>query len=721
MSDQTPSPLSGALAAIRHGWRVIRLEPAGKVPAGKWRGHETGDADLVRSWFTKDSTPNIGVVADASGLVILDEDTPGALDAWAAAHGVDLPPTFTVTTGRGRHLYFDAGQHTYGNASPFRAEGHDVDVRGAGYVVGPGSVHGATGAMYAVADRRDPVPVPAALHDYLTEAEADAPAAMPTPARRQQETADPWLRAAISGALEDLSACRSAARGTEPRWDRTTFAVACRLVELSNASEGAYPLEEARSDFMATAPTDGAFGPAQHEHKWADALREVGSRRAERRASRNVRGVDIATSEGDPYLPSPCSDISGRSDQAPSDLSSQGSDISGRSAGVEPISLEECHRVFLRWLGATYDLEALDAILSAAAVERLDGDPLWILLVSGSGNAKTETVAPLAGAGALVRSSISSEGALLSASPKRERTEGATGGLLREMGSRGLLVLKDFTSILSMNRDLRVTVLAALREVYDGAWTRNVGTDGGRALEWEGRIGLVGAVTTKYDAAHEVISSMGDRFALVRTDSSDMAQRASVAHQALAALGHEEEMREDLASAVAGVIAGVDKSTPLPPAMVEPLVEAANVVTLVRTAVERDSRGDVISAHAPEAPTRFLKMLGQVARGILALGGDETTALATALRVARDSVPPLRLELLEAFHGSVHPLTGTQVGQLIDKPRTTVRRECDALHALGVLENAGEDSRGAWLYRLAPGVTPTPLRVQHTDSEEETR
>jgi hypothetical protein len=31
-------------------------------------------------------------------------------------------------------------------------------------------------------------------------------------------------------------------------------------------------------------------------------------------------------------------------------------------------------------------------MLAAAAVERLDGDPLWLLIISGSGNTKTETV-----------------------------------------------------------------------------------------------------------------------------------------------------------------------------------------------------------------------------------------------------------------------------------------------------------------------------------------
>jgi len=159
-------------------------------------------------------------------------------------------------------------------------------------------------------------------------------------------------------------------------------------------------------------------------------------------------------------------------------------------------------------------------VLAAGAAERLPGDPLWLLLVSGPGNAKTETVQALTGAGALVTSTITSEGALLSGSARRDKAKDATGGLLRRMGDGGLLVVKDVTSILSMNRDTRAGVLAALREVHDGRWERNVGTDGGRTLSWTGRIVVVGAVTTVWDRAHDVVASMGDRFVIVRMDST---------------------------------------------------------------------------------------------------------------------------------------------------------------------------------------------------------
>ena len=93
------------------------------------------------------------------------------------------------------------------------------------------------------------------------------------------------------------------------------------------------------------------------------------------------------------------------------------------------------------------------------------------------------------------------------------------------------MVVKDYTTILSMSGDARAEVLAAMREVYDGSWTRNVGTDGGRSLEWSGRIAVVAACTTAYDTHHSAIAALGDRFAVIRLDSG--AGRLAAGRQAI--------------------------------------------------------------------------------------------------------------------------------------------------------------------------------------------
>ncbi|SRX81554.1 DUF3854 domain-containing protein [Mycolicibacterium parafortuitum] len=380
---------------------------------------------------------------------------------------------------------------------------------------------------------------------------------------------------------------------------------------------------------------------------------------------------------------------------------------------VTPMTLDEAHAVFRRWLGKDYDTDALDAVLATVAVERLDGDPLWLLLISGSGNAKTETVQALDGAGAIITSTISSCGALLSATAKKERSKEATGGLLRKLEPRGVLVVKDVTSILSMSGDARAEVLGAFREVYDGRWSRNVGTDGGLTLEWVGRIAVVGAVTTAWDKAHAAIASMGDRFVLVRMDSTTGRQAAG--RKAIGNTGFEELMRRELAAAAAGVLAGMNTTaTVLTEVETNVLLAAADLVTLARTGVEYDYRGDVIDAHAPEMPTRFAKQLAQVVRGAVSIGVDRNRALRLAIRCARDSMPPLRLAIIDDV--AKHPESSTaEIRKRLGKPRATVDRQLQALHMLEVLDCDEQETVWGgkdvtrWYYRLADGIEPTAL------------
>ena len=375
---------------------------------------------------------------------------------------------------------------------------------------------------------------------------------------------------------------------------------------------------------------------------------------------------------------------------------------------LEKYSLADVHKVFSKWLGDEYDLDAIDAVAAAAASERLAGDPLWLLIISGPGAAKTETVQALAGAGAT--SPVRSRRKERCCRPHQEsRAKNATGGLLRKIGERGLLVIKDVTSILSSDRNIRSPVLAAIREIYDGRWERNVGTDGGQTLTWTGRIVIVGAVTTAWDSAHAVVAAMGDRFVPLRIDSN--LGRVQSGARSIPNTGTETTMREELAAAVGGLVAHASTDeAKLSDSEIDQLVKAADIVTVARTAVERDYRGEVVYGHAPEMPTRFAKQLAQMIRGCVAIGMSREEAMTLAIRCARDSIPPLRLEILLDI--AMNPdLEVTGVRKRITKPWTTTKRELEALQMLGLLlceeetvedEDEGGKAKTKWLYSLAP-------------------
>lgn len=383
--------------------------------------------------------------------------------------------------------------------------------------------------------------------------------------------------------------------------------------------------------------------------------------------------------------------------------------------------LQEVHERFQHWFTEHYDLAALDISLAAAAVEQLEGDPLWILLVAGASTAKTETVSQLRSCARVHEiSTLTSEAALLSASKKDDHDHGATGGLLRQIGDRGLLIIKDFTSILSMHPSTRGALLAALREIYDGYWDRYKGSDGGSSLSWAGRIIVLGAVTTAWDKHHAVVAEMGDRFVLLRIDSRDANSREAFGLKAMANIASETTYRKELQRLVKNLVSDVDstEAPELTDGESRRIFRAANLASYARTAVDTDFKGDVIDAHAPEGPARLAKQLTQLFRGLYVVGVDRRRAMQLVIRCARDCMPPLRLQVLEYLAEHPESLT-SDVRKGIQKPHATVDRVLQALVALGLVEQDESSERvkavanngKSWRFTLAKDVDVSVLAI----------
>jgi bifunctional DNA primase/polymerase-like protein len=651
--------------------------PKFKKPLVRWRALSCADEDAILRWWHEFPGALPGIDLQKAELLVLDGDRHGHDDGVTALRELlKQQPDFdgraapcTRTPNDGIHIFLAQNGHELTNRRGGLPDG--IDVRGVGgFVIAPCAVlpdgrhyHPVAGKPDLIeAYRAGTVPfVPQGIVDLIqARRKPRKPADAGASDAGEREKA--YARAALDGCAEELAATAKGKR------NEALNALAFRLGRMVGAG------------WIERTKVEAALTAAMHTNGYA--------------ADKGDEAVEATLASG---LDAGIADPHGGLDQ---------DEPRPKPEPPPKQTLADVHRVFRKWLGSDYDIDMIDATVAAAASEKLSGDPLWLLIVAGPGGAKTETVSSLAGAGAHVTSTITSEGALLSASPRRERNKSATGGLLRRIGDHGILVIKDFTSILSADRNTRAAVLAAVREIYDGRWERNVGTDGGQTLTWTGRIVIVGAVTTAWDAAHSVVATMGDRFVLLRPRTGAGRRRAGLG--AIHNTGDERTMREELAAAVGGLISHMEATAyDLNPAEVERLLKAADVVTLARSAVERDYRGDVLFAHDPEMPTRFAKQLVQMLRGAIAVGMTPKDGMRLALRCAQDSIPPLRRDILLDVAANPDTLA-TDVRKRISKPSRTVRRELECLHMLGVLrcdETQETDREGKertiWRYRLA--------------------
>ena len=389
---------------------------------------------------------------------------------------------------------------------------------------------------------------------------------------------------------------------------------------------------------------------------------------------------------------------------------------------ANPMGLADTVETFRRWMYLD-DLTPIYAVAATLVANRAPGDPVWLLLVCAPSTGKTEVLASATSLPWVISVAKVTEASLLSGTAKRERAKGATGGLLRQIGEFGVLLCKDFTSVLAQNSDARAEAMAALREVYDGRWDRPVGSDGGQVLSWTGKCGLIAGVTPALDQYAQVLSSLGDRFVLLRMPDAD------VNHCGDAALSHsdrEQTMRRELREAMSGLVLGADQSRvnrDLAPEEKRRLIKLAAYTCRVRTAVARDGyRQDVLYQPQVEGPGRVVKVYAKLLGGLEAIGCSTEVAWQTLVRIAIDSAPSLRTHLIQDVLRRTGPTRTGDIAAALEIVAKTATRHLEDLSLLKVVthskQGAAENATSyweatAWLREHWPGKSETEKYPPH--------
>jgi hypothetical protein len=335
-------------------------------------------------------------------------------------------------------------------------------------------------------------------------------------------------------------------------------------------------------------------------------------------------------------------------------------------------------------------------MLGTIAANMLPGDPVWLGLIAPPSSAKTELLNSLSGVPFTRQASTLTPAALLSGTPRQQQAATARGGLLRQIGKFGFLVLKDFGSIIDMRHDDRNNILAAFREIYDGKWTRHVGADGGKELHWEGKLGVLFGATGAIDAHQNLLSRMGNRFLFSRLEPCDEQFERALAHIGAGTF----QMRQEMLDVVAKLF-----STPLQqPQSIsdEEKLELKPIVLLatrLRGAVERDSHTrEYLGKTGAEGPSRLALTLERLLAGLDALGVARTIGLQVVKSVAMDSVPPLRRVVYDALD-PLNDQDTTGLARTVDLPTTTTRRALEELVGYKLARRTSGGSGKADLWR----------------------
>lgn len=310
-----------------------------------------------------------------------------------------------------------------------------------------------------------------------------------------------------------------------------------------------------------------------------------------------------------------------------------------------PLPLAEVKATVTKWLSLEDDT-IVDVMLAIVVANKLNTDPNWLLVVGPPSNAKTEVLRSLSGHPETYFLSNLTPTTLVSGLKPKGKL--ADPSLLLKLDGK-TLVLKDFTTVLSMRHDSQAEILAQLREVYDGSYTKAFGN--GKVIEWEGHVGLLGAVTPVYDKHYSVIGTLGDRFLLYRTPNSN---GRVIGRQAQKMVGLEGIMRNEIRENVHRFI---DQFEDLGAVNLKPneeinnmIVELACFVAYGRCPVDRDPYSrNVLTMPQPEGTPRLIKQFMQLGTGLTLIHektGFDLEIFEILKKVGRDLLPAVRLKIL---------------------------------------------------------------------------
>jgi hypothetical protein len=334
------------------------------------------------------------------------------------------------------------------------------------------------------------------------------------------------------------------------------------------------------------------------------------------------------------------------------------------------------------------DDEIVDVLLAVyIANQVINTDPVWLLLIASSSNAKTELLRALDGLDDVYFLSEMTDKTFISGDkqPKGHRNP----SLLFRLTDK-VLVFKDFTE-----------------------FSKAFGT--GEEIAWKGKVGFLGACTHAYFKHHSVINTMGERFLIYRNDKMNPIR---MGEKAAEMTGKEDKFRKRMKMSFhryCKQFANIEEpgkiNVRVQRKIDNKIVHLANLVAVARTGVERDYKGIVIFAPHPEGPPRLIKQLKTMAIALaLSHGKSNITKniFNTVKKIAHDAIPELRMEVLKllwdvkAFQDNENYLSHTKkkwvrasdIAKGINQPPNTVKRVLEDLMILKVVESKEDQGKG---------------------------
>lgn len=256
------------------------------------------------------------------------------------------------------------------------------------------------------------------------------------------------------------------------------------------------------------------------------------------------------------------------------------------------------------------DKDILRVLAAIAIAQNLRLDPIWLLLTAGSGGGKTELVSMLM----KLPRVFTIDSLTTNTFASSMKLQGKEASLLNRIGTSGLIIFKEFTTILEMNEVSRKEIMSQLRAIFDGKYDKLSGN--GEETNWHGKISVIACATTTIYHHMSKFSTMGERFIIYEILAPDRKAVGNKVFQRKLSSEDPNVLRQHLQDAFTSYIRNVRtqmvknafKLPPISNALQQEIILLADFCTRARSGIERDQyTRNIVFIPTIEAPTRMIE------------------------------------------------------------------------------------------------------------------
>lgn len=355
----------------------------------------------------------------------------------------------------------------------------------------------------------------------------------------------------------------------------------------------------------------------------------------------------------------------------------------------------EVYAAYSKWLQLD-EPDVIKVLFGTCFANRMQGEPVWLFLVAPPGGMKSELLMSLKEHGSIYATTSLTPHAMVSGAYS---PDGKDPSLLPHLDEK-ILVIKDFTTILTMHYSQRDEIFGIFRDVYDGSTGKNFGT--GVRREYNVKFGILAGVTNKIEAFGVVHQSLGERFLKFRASEDKRESEEDKIRRALSNVNQEVAMRAELTQVAARCL---DRPMPeVPPSLsstlTDRLIALAQLTSMLRGVVERD-RFDKTVQYRPsyEVGTRLAKQLAKLGIGIAIFMGKsqvDEEEFTIMQRVAMDTAPDRIETIVRRMWAADRELRTQEIADLTRLPQATVFRVLQDLELLRIVDRSGDGQKHMW-------------------------